>query len=141
MTIRESILAQIKTLLDGVAGASAYRSREAPATRAEGVVLVIRPEDEAVELRGAAPGLSVRDLTVSVTVISRGAIPDQVSDPAIEAVHAALMANQTLGNRCARIVEAGTKYDFEQADQTALAVELRFVVRYMTPASTLAVQA
>lgn len=141
MTHRETILAQLKTLLDGVAGATAYRSREAPVDLAEGVVIVIRPDGESVELRGAAPGLSVRDLVVSITVFSRGAIPDQVSDPTVEGIHAALMGDQTLGGRCARIIEEATKFDFEAADQTALATELRYVVRYMTPASTLAVQA
>lgn len=141
MTVRESILAALKTLLDGVGGATAYRSREAPVKRGEGPVIVVRPEGETVELRGAAPGLAMRDLVVVVTLITRGAIPDQVADPILAAIHAAIMADQTLGNRCARIIEVSTGFDFEQADQTALASELRYMVRYLTPAASLSLQA
>lgn len=134
---REDILAYLKTRLNGVGGATAYRSREAAATRAEGVVIVIAPEEESVQLLGSGPGLVLRSLTVVVRVITRGAIPDQVADPVLVAAHALLLADTTLGGLAALVQEQSTKFDFEIADQEALSTELRYEIRYHTLASAL----
>ena len=138
---REVILAHLKTVLDGVGGATAYRSREAPATRAEGPVLVIVPEEESVQRLGSGPGLVLRSLTVVLRVVTRGAVPDQVADPVLVAAHAVMMADNTLGGRAALVQEESTRFDFEIADQTALASELRYEIRYHTLAASLTAQA
>ena len=134
-TARESILAYVLTLLSAVPGAIASRSREAPVERAEGTVIILRPEEEPIELRTGASSTVLRNLTIVITVLSRGAIPDQVADPVIQAIHAAIMADRTLGGRCALLMEHSTKWDFELADQTALAAEMRYIVRYQTTAT------
>jgi len=136
MSARENILQAIVTLINGAGGASVYRSREEPVTRQEGAVIVVRPEEEQVDLVGM--GHSKRMLTVVFEVTLRGAIPDQLADPILVALHSALMADTTLGGLCALVQEIGTKYDFEMADQQALVAEVRYVVTYGTPARSLA---
>ena len=138
-THHENILQAIKTLCDGVPGALAYRSREAAIARREGPAILIRPEDMPVETPGQR--VTIRDLVVLVTVIARGQVPDQVADPVVQAVHAAITADQTLGGLVGRIVEEHIKFDFEVADQNAVAIELRFRLRYMTPVADITRQA
>ena len=137
MSRREDILAALQSRLNGVGAATAYRSREAAVARAEGVVILLRPEAEDVESLGVLPSVSSRSLVVVVTVIARGDIPDHIADPIITAAHAALMADTTLGGLTAQVCEESTKWDFEQADQTAVAVEIRYRIRYHTAAASL----
>lgn len=140
-TQREAILDYITTLIGTIEDATAYRSREAAFDRSEGVGILVKPEDEQTELRSMFGGSTVlRSLTVVVTILARGAIPDQIADPIIAGVHAAITADRTLGGRCALVIEHSTKWDFEVADQTAVAAELRFIVRYQTSASDLTAQ-
>ena len=138
-TLRESILTAIVTLAGGVPNAVAYRSREAAFSRDEGVAICIRPDEEVVQTTAA--GMAVRDLTISVEVIARGPIPDQAADSAIANFHALMMADQTLGGLIARAIEESTKWQFEVADQTAVAAEIRYRLRYLTITSTLAYHA
>jgi hypothetical protein len=135
MTARESILSYVYTLLAAVTGATAYRTREAPADRSEGVVILLKPEEEPIELRTANGSMVLRNLTIVITVISRGDVPDQLADPVIQAIHASIMLDRTLGGRCALLMEHSTKWDFEVADATAMTAELRYVARYQTKAS------
>lgn len=144
MTGREEILEELALLLGNVANASFYRSRQAAVTREQGVVMVLLPEQEAVMLRGGPAGLPAtqaitqRDFTFKVIVIARGDIPDQVADAIAQAAHAAIMQDTTLGGLVARIIELGTKWDFELADLDAVVCEMRYQVRYQTLASNLA---
>jgi transcriptional antiterminator Rof (Rho-off) len=137
MSARESILAAMGTLLGTVPGATFYRSREAAIARSESTAIVLEPEEESVELRTSTGALSVRTLTALVLVVARGQIPDQIADPVIQSLHAKLMADRTLGGLCALIIEHGTKWTFDEADLTAVTVEMRYGVRYMTNASDL----
>jgi hypothetical protein len=145
MTAREGILQYVLTLLSAVPGATVVRSREAPIDRPEGFFILLKPEEEPVELRGGGgigggsygAGVVLRNLTILITVVTRGTIPDQLADPIIQAVHAAVMADRTLGGRCAIVMEHSTKWDFEVADATALGAEMRYVIRYQTSATDL----
>lgn len=135
-THRESILEAMQVLLGTLAGVVVYRSREAALARTEGPAILLRPEEETVENQAAR--LTVRDLIVSVTVIARGPVADRIADPILQALHTVLAADQTLGGRVARLIEEGTKWDFEVADQNAVAVEVRYRLRYLTPVTSLA---
>ena len=138
-TSREGILQALVALVDPLPGMTVFRSREAAFARSEGVCALIRPEEESVV--NQVTRLTVRDLAVEITVIARDQIPDQVADPFVRAIHAAIAADQTLGGRVARIIEESTKWDFEVADQNAVAVVMRYVCRYMTPVADLSVLA
>lgn len=67
-------------------------------------------------------------LAVEVQVYHRGIEPDRLADPIVEAVHAALMAEPTLGGLAIDMFENGTSWDFDETDRTALLVRMRFVV-------------
>lgn len=136
MSIRDQILDFVTALGDAIPGAAAYRSREAAFARDEGPAILVRWADDQAETK--MDGLTVRDLAMTVTFIARGAIPDQVADPIMVAMHAAIYADQTLGGLCRRVIEGETKPDFEVADQNAVAIVVAYKVRYLTPANTLA---
>lgn len=135
MTVRDAILEAIKALVANIPNAVVYRSREAALSREEGVGILIRPEEEDATQLGREA--TKRDFKIVVTVIARGDIPDQIADPIVEQVHAALMADDTFGKIVAQVIEHSTKWDFEVADQNAVAVEMRYTVRLMTPANSL----
>lgn len=135
-TLRSGILSALQALITAAnVGAAVYRSRETALARSEGAAILIRPEDEPVVKQ--TQNLAIRDLTVCFTVLARGQIPDEVADPIIGAMHAALCADQTLGGRVARILENGTRWEFEEADQDAVAAEVRYTLRYMTPVASI----
>lgn len=135
MTAREAILERLGTLLTAVPGSTFFRSREAAVARDEGIVINLRPEDEQVEKRAAGGDITLRNCVIIVSVISRGDVPDQVADPVIQAAHAAIMADPTLGGLCAQVIEQSTKWIFALADLTATEAEIRYTVRYLTRAS------
>lgn len=137
MTYQESILAYVFTLLGTVPGATAYRSREEAFAIQEGIGIVIRPEEEAYESRTAGNDLMLANFTMLITIIARGTVPDQVADPVRRVVHKTIMADRTLGGRCAQLIPHSTKWDLEVADQTAAAIEMRFVARYQANTSDL----
>ena len=69
------------------------------------------------------------DLHVEVQVYSwhRARPPGR---PGGGCVHAAMMANTTLGGLAFDVTEDGTSWDFDEADGTALIVRMRYIVRY-----------
>jgi hypothetical protein len=143
MTARESILSYLVTQITNAnTGAGVYRSRQEAFDREEGPGISVQPEEEPVETRTRNMDTTVRDLTVVVTVIARAdsvanLSADQVADPVIELMHAAVMKDITLGGRATAVFERGTKFDFEEADQAAVAIEVRYLVKYLTSASNL----
>ncbi len=135
-SLREGILRAFKALCGTVLPGAVYRSREAALARSEGTSIVVRPAEETPEFK--ADTFAMRDFIVEVEVIARGQIPDEVADPIVVAAHSAVMRDPTLGGLAARTIEDGTKWDFELADGNAVAVLVRYKVRYATPANTLA---
>lgn len=135
MTAREAILGRLGVLLTTIQGATFFRSREAAVARSEGTVISLRPEDEQVEKRASLGDITLRNLIVIVSVISRGNVPDQAADPVIQAAHSAIMADATLGGLCAQIIEQSTKWNFALADTNAAEAEIRYTIRYLTRAS------
>lgn len=141
MTARESLLAYLTTLMAAVPGVKVYRSREAALARNESPAVVLQPDEEQVTAQVRGMDLVVREFTVSITVIARASgtepVADKVADPLLQALHAAIMVDTTLGGRCAIITEHSTTWDFEVADGTAVAAEARYAIRYQTRASDL----
>jgi hypothetical protein len=137
-TARENILAYVFTLLQSVPNVDAYRTRETAVDRSEGTVLILQPVDEPVTLRSSVTKL--RALTFKVIVITRGAVPDQIADPAILALTNLLQRDQSLGLRCALIQEVATTFNFETADGTAMEAEIKFLVKYQTSVSDFSAQ-
>ena len=133
-TRREDILEALLTKLGTVAGVHAYRNRQDPVTRAEGVVVELLPQSEEWSDK-TVHGWGVRRLSVSVDVIARGAPPDQVADPGVAGCHAAIMADQTLGGKCTGIAETGISWETEDADLDAVRVSRGYDITYTVNAA------
>jgi hypothetical protein len=129
-SVREQILVKLATLLTAAGGFTFYRSREAPVSREEGLVGSLVPEEEAVGYQASRQTL--RTLVVKVTIIARADVPDSLADPALVAIHAAIMADPTLGGLCAIVVDESTRWTFEVADRNAAAIEMRYRIKYAT---------
>jgi hypothetical protein len=132
---RENILAYIATRLQTVSDVTVYRTREAPVSRPEGTVLILKPEEEKVVK--IANEVAVRDLIIVITAIVRDPVPDTALDVALQAIQVVIMTDTTLGGRAARCIEQDTRWAFELADVTAAAVEVRYLVKYLTPTGTI----
>ena len=83
-TKREQILAATKTNLANTTGVSTriYRSRTVPLTRGESPALILEPVSDTVEQNTSLPTLD-HSLTIRVSVIVRGDVPDNVADATV----------------------------------------------------------
>lgn len=131
MSAREDILVYLAGRLATVTGVTVFRSRESAVAREEGVVLILKPEEESVTKVGN--GIVARDLVVSITAIARAAVPDTTIDPILANIQTAILGDVTLGGKAAACIEQSTRWNFEVADQTALVVEVRYSIKYLTP--------
>ncbi len=136
-TIRERILAYVSSMLAVQTGFSFTRSRQAAASRREGVVCCLQPEsDEAEMINWRAVK---HRLTIQIHVIGRGAAPDTAIDRALVAITNAIRADSTLSGLCAQILDNGdpAEWTFEWADQTAVVCTQKWVAIYLCAANDL----
>ena len=138
-TRRERILAAVRTALTGTTGVSTriYRSRVEPISRAESPAIVVEPLSDNAAQNTALPTLDW-SMTVRVTVIVRGAIPDQIADPIIESLHSKLMADLTLGGYAIDIQPISVTFNFAEADGAAGEIQCDYRVLYRTAVANLA---
>lgn len=134
-SVRDAILSTLTTLGGQVTGLSVFRSRDAALARGETPALVIEPEEETVEFQNAM--CAIRMLVVGCTFFGRGDVPDNVVDGYLTAFHLKVMADPTLGGLAARVIEQGTRWDFEVADRTAVGAQVRYQIKYQTLAADL----
>lgn len=134
-SVRENILVYIAAQVAAVTGVTVYRSREAAVSRAEGVVIILKPIEEAVAKM--ANEVAMRELTVSLVLVLRGVVPDTTADPYLVQITNLIQTDTTLGGLAARCVEKTTRWDMEMADISALVVELTFIVKYITQTGSL----
>lgn len=137
-SVREQILQELATKLATVPTVTVYRSRQTAVARSEGNAIVLEPENEQVEKRAANPGgVVVRNFLVDLSVLARGDPADSIADPIVTNAHQLIMADPTLGNLCAQIIEHSTEWKFQQADFTAVEVLIRYLIRYATSTNDL----
>ena len=131
-TRREAILAQITTQLRNVSGVGGriYRSRVEPLARGESPAVIVEPKQDQAQ-QTVIPRLDWT-LTVSVMVIVRSPTPDQAADPIVQAIHAAMMQDQTLGGYAQAIEPQGVSFEMIEADQPAGVITCDYNVRYQT---------
>jgi len=139
MSKREQIVQAILAGLVGTTGVGSriFRNLQEALTRDESPALVVSYAGEDVGEQSFANGQTEKRLQVVVGVYQRGADPDALSDTVCESVHAKMMAAPTLGGLAVDISEAGTTWDFDEADQTAVMVSMRYVVWYRHSRNTL----
>ncbi len=130
-TKRESILADIASTLAGTVqvGSRIYRSRVVPLARGESPAIVIEPT-------GDTPQYSLRldrldwSLAVRISIIVRGAVPDQTADPIVEDVHSKIMTDLTAGGFALDVEPGPVSFEQIDADQPAGVIGMNFVVKY-----------
>lgn len=128
-TRREQILQAVKTRLAALSGlgiTGVHRSRADKFAGSEAPALNLMPDSE--DPSEVSQGFTDARLQVEVQVYHRGTEADRLADPIVEAVHAAMLGEPTIGGLAIDVTEAGTSWDFEEADRTALLVRMRFVI-------------
>jgi len=132
-TRRESILTAVATALTGTTGLSTriYRSRVEPLARGELPAIVIEPISDTAEQNTSLPTLDWT-LTVRISVIVRGNVPDQLADPTVESLHAKVMANLTLGGYAYDVQPVSVSFDMVEADQPSGVISCDYAVKYRT---------
>lgn len=131
MTKREQIIAAAVSALAGTTGVGSriFRSRQDALDADESPSLVVTPDSE--EPTELTNGYVEARLLFSVEVYARAvSAPDSTADATVQSAHAKLMADPTLGGLAIDLAEAGTEWDFDQADQTAVMVRMRFSAWY-----------
>jgi len=138
-TRRETILAAVRTALTGTTGVSAriYRSRVEPMARAESPAIVIEPLQDQAAQNTSLPTLDW-SLTVRISVIVRGVVPDQQADPIVQDMHSKLMADLTLGGYAIDVQPQGVTFEMVEADQPAGVITCDYLIRYRTSVTNLA---
>lgn len=138
-TKREQILTAIATALASTAGVSGrvYRSRVTAMQRAESPAIVIEPISDTPSQNTSLPTLDWR-MRVRVTVIVRGDTPDQLADPIIESMHAAMVADLTLGGYAIDVQPDEVTFNMLDADQPAGVIFNDYIVQYRTSVASLA---
>jgi hypothetical protein len=138
-TRRERVLAAVATALAGTTGVSTriYRSRVEPISRAESPAIVIEPISDNAAQNTSLPTLDW-SMVVRISVIVRGAVPDQLADPIIESLHAKLMADLTLGGYAIDVQPIGVTFNFTEADGAAGEIQCDYRVQYRTAVANLA---
>ena len=67
-----------------------------------------------------------------ITVIVRGAIPDQIADPILQSLHTKIMADPTLGGYAIDIMPLAVNFVFMEADGTAGEIQCDYRIMYRT---------
>lgn len=138
-TKREQILVQMATTLAGTTGVSTriYRSRVEPIAREESPAIVVEPINDTAAQNTSLPTLDWT-LTVRITIIVRGPIPDQQADPIVESLHGKLMADLTLSGIAYDVQPLGVSFVFTEADGAAGEIQCDYRVLYRTSVTNLA---
>jgi len=139
MAIREDIMTALAAKLSagGTLGGTVFRSRSAAQARTDGIVVVIEPTADQAQ-QNVIPKVDWR-LTVAVTVIARGSIPDQTADPVVAEAYKRIMADLTLGGLCYDIQPQALSWDIVSADKDAAVVTALFDVLYRTSLTDISV--
>ena len=137
-TRREQILTAITTALAGTTGVGSriYRSRVEAFSRGESPAISLEPINDTPDTPTSLPTVD-RSLALRITVVVRGAIPDQLADPIVESLHAKVMADRGLGGLAMDIIAGSTDWQLVEADQPAGLVLCEYVVRYRTSVGSL----
>ena len=132
-TKREQIMARLLTTLANTTGVSTriYRSRVVPLTRGESPALVLEPVSDTVEQNTSLPTLD-HSLTVRVSVIVRGDVPDNVADATVESLHSKVMADLTVNSLAIDVQPSDTSFELLDADQPGGVIGVEYIVRYRT---------
>tara|TARA_R100001443_G_scaffold122_1_gene488 strand:- start:659 stop:1084 length:426 start_codon:yes stop_codon:yes gene_type:complete len=130
-TLREQILARMKTNLDAISNATVYRSRVEPLSRGEAPAIIIEPISDQPTDTNFFDKLDW-SMRVRVSTIVRASLPDDESDIYSQQVHLKLMADQTVNGYALDLTPDRTDFNLVEADLPLGIVSQDFLVRYRT---------
>jgi hypothetical protein len=133
-TRRESILAALATTLNGVAGATAYRSRVEPFSRNQSPAVIVEPVSDQADVPDVVGRINWR-MTVRVTVFVRANVPDQASDSIVQSLYSLILTDPTIGGRALDTKPVSVNFEMLEADVPAGIVTNDFEVLYQTSCS------
>ena len=131
---REDILDSIKTALANTSGVGSriYRSRTIPlAQRSQLPALIIEWSNDDAEQNTSLPTLDW-SLSVTVTVLSSGDVPDEQADATIVSAHAKMTADLTLGGEAIDVQPTNVSFEAIDGDSPIGVTTMGYLVRYRT---------
>ena len=131
---REDILDAIKTALTDTTGVGTriYRSRTIPlAQRSQLPALIIEWSSDNPEQNTALPTLDW-SLSVTITILSSGDVPDEQADATIVSAHAKMTADLTLGGEAIDVQPTNVSFEAIDGDSPIGVTSMGFLVRYRT---------
>lgn len=135
-SIRERIVrAVLERLSDALAPVPVLRQPTTPLTRDASPAVLLFVEGEMITDR--ANLLVDRALRLRLVAIARGDDAFETTDRLIVTAHAALMGGPSLAGMALTVHELDLECDAEGADAGAVALPLRFEIRYRTPVADL----
>lgn len=130
---REQILSALHTKISAITSIGSqnvFRSRQIALSREELPACLIEPVQD-VANNSMIPFIDWT-LLVKITLIVRGGIMDQVADPMINAIHAAIMDDQSLGGLTMDAQTQAHNFDFYDNDNGMAVIALTYNFIYRT---------
>lgn len=135
-SIRERILREIVARLgSAVAPVAVLRFPTLPVRREASPALLVFTEGDAITAH--ANSLVDRLLSLRLVAVARGEEGFDQADRVVVAAHAALMSDTNLGGLALALREVDCEWDPEDADAGAIALPVRYEIRYRTHAQDL----
>ena len=131
---REDILDAIKTALANTTGVGTriYRSRTIPlAQRSQLPALIIEWNNDAAEQNTSLPTLDW-SLSVTVTVLSSGDVPDEQADDTLVSMHSKMMADLTLGGEAIDVQPSSVSFEAIDGDSPIGVTSCEYIILYRT---------
>lgn len=130
-SIRERIVqAVLERVADAIAPVPVLRQPTVPVKREDSPALLLVIEGDTIT---RIANLAVdRALQLRLVAIARGSAAFAQTDQIIVAAHAALLSEPSLGGLAVGIDETDLEWDVEDADAGAVALPVRFEIRYRT---------
>jgi hypothetical protein len=133
-TKREQILAALKTSLANTTGVGGriYRSRPEAFVKAETPAIVLEPISDTPQDTTSFNNSITWEFRIRISVIVRGAVPDNVADPTIESLHTKMLTDTSIGGLVIDIRPSTTSFEVLEADEPAGIVSCEFDIEYRT---------
>lgn len=140
-SVRELILQHLASTADATfPTAKVKRSRTLPASKTDDLVVRMFAESEQVEDMPAQR--TRRQLTVTFKLFVRGNAPDELADPHVNALTAAVLADIRCGGFATQVQETGTTWDYDtDVSEDYGEVTVSFLITYYTNRADQTVQA
>ena len=135
-SIREQILREIVARVSAaIAPVPVLRMPVIPVTREASPALLVFAEGDGVT--GSANDVVDRLLTLRLVALARDELAFDTADQLMVDAHRTLMADHNLDGLCLGMTEVDCEWDADDADGAAVAIPVRFEIRYRTLAKDL----